>query len=72
MRKVTSDLESGGLFDGYSDCLRNLQLASHDLVEIWQKKRTKTEIPNPNFGNSSTASMAEWSDTMSTSEYHHV
>ena len=36
--KVASDLGLGGFFSGYSGFLHHLQLASQDLVAIWQKK----------------------------------
>ena len=36
--KVASDLGEAVVFAGYSGFFHQLQLASHDLVTIWQKK----------------------------------
>ena len=46
MRKLPETWGKVVVFTGYSGFLHHLQLASHDLAAIWQKKWRKNEIPN--------------------------
>ena len=42
VRKLPVTMSYAAVFDGYSGCLHQLQLDSHDLATIWQKKCRKT------------------------------